>query len=81
MIGTVWMRKQVSHANCRWSKLLLVLITKKVAIAPVKPEVEYGKPDLKEKIFDNEHFKLWRGNRVIIFHGGRTKYAKGFNLY
>jgi mannose-6-phosphate isomerase len=41
------------------------------AIGPVKPVVENDGPQLREKIFDNEHFILWRLTGTLPFMVGK----------
>jgi mannose-6-phosphate isomerase len=40
------------------------------AIGPVKPVIENDGPELREKIFDNEHFILWRLTGTVPFMVG-----------
>lgn len=40
-------------------------------IGPVKPVIEDDGPQLRERIFDNEHFKLWRLTGSVPFMVGK----------
>ena len=41
-------------------------------IGPVKPVIEENRPDVREKVFDNQHFKLWRITGTSPFMVGKT---------
>ena len=52
--------RQVSHDHCRFSRRLPASILGHAAVGPVAPVVEATTPVKRERLFQCEHFELWR---------------------
>ena len=49
-----------NRGHCTSTRLWPVLISPRAPIGPVAPVVESTAPVLRERLFDCEHFRLWR---------------------
>ena len=71
MTGTMLTRRPESRGHCKSIRRWPALIFRKVRLARVTPVVEAKTPVERERLFDCEHFRLWRLRGAIAVYRRR----------
>jgi len=76
MTGTMSTRRQANHAHSRSTGRLPALTLGSMRAAWWRPWVEATEPVERERLFDCEHFRLWRPERTIAVYRRRLGCAE-----